>query len=65
MIISDKAGYKLYCEVRKLNVAPYDNHVRIFTTYAWARNPDAEQNKLELVMSDAELAALKQALTAV
>mgnify|MGYP000382454486 CR=1 FL=1 len=62
MLVSENAGYKLYCEVRKLDIHPQDNHVRIYTTYDWAKNPDAEQNKLELFLSDIELDALKQAL---
>jgi hypothetical protein len=62
MLVSENAGYKLYCEVRKLDVHPQDNHVRIYTTYDWAKNPEAEQNKLELFLSDTELDAFKQAL---
>ena len=62
MLISNNAGYKLYCEVRKLDVHPQDNHVRIFTTYDWSKNPEAEQNKIELFLSDIELDALRQAL---
>ena len=62
MLVSNNAGYKLYCEVRKLDVHPQDNHVRIFTTYDWSKNPEAEQNKIELFLSDIELDALRQAL---
>jgi hypothetical protein len=64
MLVSENAGYKLYCEVRKLDIHPNDNHVRIYTTYDWAKNPDAEQNKLELFLSDKELETLRQSLTA-
>ena len=64
MLVSENAGYKLYCEVRKLDIHPQDNHVRIYTTYDWAKSPEAEQNKLELFLSDEELATLRQALTA-
>ena len=63
MLVSENAGYKLYCEVRKLDIHPQDNHVRIYTTYGWAKNPDAEQNKLELFLTDDELSILKTALT--
>ena len=62
MLVSDNAGYKLYCEVRKLDVHPNDNHVRIYTTYDWAKNPESEQNKLELFLNDGELETLRQAL---
>jgi hypothetical protein len=64
MLVSENAGYKLYCEVRKLDIHPQDNHVRIYTTYDWAKNPYAEQNKLELFLSDKELETLRQSLTA-
>jgi hypothetical protein len=64
MLVSENAGYKLFCEVHKLSVQPQDNHVRIYTTYDWAKNPNAEQNKLELFLSDKELEALRQSLTA-
>jgi hypothetical protein len=64
MLVSENAGYKLYCEVRKLDIHPQDNHVRIYTTYDWAKNPDAEQNKLELFLNDKELETLRQSLTA-
>jgi hypothetical protein len=62
MLVSNNAGYKLYCEVRKLDIHPKDNYVRIFTTYDWSKNPDAEQNKIELFLSDMELDALRKAL---
>jgi hypothetical protein len=62
MLVSDNAGYKLYCEVRKLDVHPNDNHVRIYTTYDWAKNPEAEQNKLELFLNDGELETLRRSL---
>jgi hypothetical protein len=62
MLISENAGYRLFCEVRKLDIAPQDNHVRIYTTYEWSKNPDAEQNKLELFLSDDELKALIKSL---
>ncbi len=64
MLINSNAGYKLYCETRKLEVPSDTFHVRIFTTYDWAKNPDAEQNKMELILSSTELDKLRQALTA-
>ena len=64
MLVSDNAGYKLYCEVRKLDVHPNDNHVRIYTPYDWAKTPEAEQNKLELFLNDGELETLTKALVA-
>jgi hypothetical protein len=64
MLISENAGYKLYCEVRKLDIHPQDNHIRIYSTYEWAKNPEAEQNKIELFLSDNELELLRNSLTA-
>jgi hypothetical protein len=63
MLINSNAGYKLYCETRKLEVPSDSFHVRIFTTYDWAKNPDAEQNKMELILSEQELENLRQSLS--
>ena len=51
MLVSNNAGYKLYCEVRKLDVHPQDNHVRIYTTYDWSKNPEAEQKDTKMTSS--------------
>ena len=64
MLVSDNAGYKLFCETRPLATIADSFHVRIFTTYDWAKNLDAEQNKMELILSATELENLRQALTA-
>jgi hypothetical protein len=64
MLINDNAGYKLFCETHPLVAIADSFHVRIFTTYDWAKNPNAEQNKMELILSSKELANLRQALTA-
>jgi hypothetical protein len=63
MLVSENAGYKLLCETRKLDVPNGSNYVRIYTVYDWARNPEAEQNKLELILTDEELAEFRKALT--
>jgi hypothetical protein len=62
MLISDNAGYKLFCDVRKTPVKPNDNYVRIYTKYDFAREPEAEQTKIELFLSDEQLVALREAL---
>ena len=64
MLISNNAGYKLFCEARPLEIPKDTFHVRIFTTYDWAKNPDAEQTKMELILSLQELENLRQALAA-
>jgi hypothetical protein len=63
MIVSDNAGYKLLCETRKLDVPNGSNYVRIYTVYDWAKDPKAEQNKLELILTDEELVEFRKALT--
>jgi hypothetical protein len=62
MLISDNAGYKIFCDVRKTPIKPNDNYVRIYTKYDFAREPNAEQTKIELFLNDAELEALRKAL---
>lgn len=64
MLISDISGYKLYCETRKLDIPAGHYHVRVFTTYEWAKDPEAEQNKMELFLTPSELEKLRQSLTA-
>jgi hypothetical protein len=63
MIVSENAGYRLHCETRQLDIPAGSNYVRIYTTYDWAKDPEAKQNKLELILSDDELNKFKQALT--
>jgi hypothetical protein len=64
MLISDNAGYKLFCETRPLEIVSGTFHVRIFSTYDWAKNPDSEQNKIEMILSLDELEKLRQSLIA-
>jgi len=63
MLVSENAGYKLMCETRKLDIPQGSNYVRIYTLYDWAKNPSAEQNKLELILTDDELVEFRKALT--
>jgi hypothetical protein len=63
MLVSENAGYKLMCETRKLDVPHGSNYVRIYTLYDWSKNPSAEQNKLELILTDEELIEFRKALT--
>jgi len=62
MLISDNAGYKQFCEVRKIETDNL-NYVRIFTTYDWAKDPSQEQTKIELFLSDEGLENLKKSLS--
>ena len=63
MIVCDNGGYKLQVEVRQLDIPPNAKYVRVFTTYDWAKDPASEQNKMELILSDDELATFVRALT--
>jgi len=51
------------CETRKLDIPQGSNYIRIYTLYDWAKNPTAEQNKLELILTDEELVEFRKALT--
>jgi hypothetical protein len=53
MLVSENAGYKLFCETRKLDIPEGSNYVHIYTVYDWARDPSSKQNKLELILTDA------------
>ena len=63
MLVSENAGYKVMCETRKLDIPQGSNYVRIYTLYDWAKNPETEQNRLELILTDEELAEFRKALT--
>jgi hypothetical protein len=63
MIVCENSGYKLQVEVRHLDIPPNAKYVRIFTTYDWAKDPEVEQNKMELILSEDEVAAFIKALT--
>ena len=62
MLVSENAGYKLFCETRKLDIPQGSNYVHIYTVYDWARDPSSKQNKLELILTDAELEKFRQSL---
>jgi hypothetical protein len=59
MQISENAGYRQYCECTPVQGL---NYVRIFTTYDWAKDPNQEQNKIELFLTDAQLELFKASL---
>jgi hypothetical protein len=61
MLVQENSGYKLFCEMQKLDING-QNYVRIYSTYDWAKNPDAEQNKMELFLTDSELAQFRMSL---
>ena len=64
MLITDNGGYKVFCEVSKIHVGENNNHVRVYTTFDGSRDPEYKQTKIEMFLTDIELASLRQALTA-
>ena len=63
MLITESQGYKLFCETRKVDFPADMYHVRIFTKYEFAKNPEAEQTKIELFLTSGQLENLRQMLT--
>ena len=63
MLITESQGYKLFCETHKVDYPADTYHVRIFTTYEWAKDPEATQNRIELFLTSSELEALKSTLS--
>ena len=64
MLITDNGGYKVFCEVNKIHIGENNNHVRVYTTFDGSRDPNYQQTKIEMFLTDSELASLRQALTA-
>lgn len=63
MLITEAQGYKLFCETHKVDFPADTYHVRIFTTYDWAKDPEGKQNRIELFLTSSELEALRSVLT--
>jgi hypothetical protein len=63
MLISNTAGYKVFCETKRIDALPDSYHVRVYTTYEHSKEPDYQQNKLDIILSSTELEYLKSALT--
>jgi hypothetical protein len=64
MLITDNGGYKVFCEVSKIHVGENNNHVRVYSTFDGSRDPEYKQTKIEMFLTDVELASLRNALTA-
>ena len=64
MLVSNSAGYKVFCEVNTVDLIENKNHVKFYTTFDGSRKPDYKQTKLEMFLTDNELEALRQSLTA-
>ena len=64
MLISNSAGYKVFCETKPVDVLPGHYHVRVYSTYEHSKEPDYQQNKLDMVLSAMELEYLRLSLNA-
>ena len=63
MLISTTAGYKVFCETKPIDALPDSFHVRVYTTYEHSKEPDYQQNKLDIILNSMELEYLMLALT--
>ena len=64
MLVSNSAGYKVFCETKHVDVLPGHYHIRIYTTFDQSKDPDYQQSKFDMVLSQTELEQFRQALTA-
>jgi len=64
MLVSNSAGYKIFCETKHIDAQPGQYHVRIYSTYEHSKDPDYQQIKLDLVLSAMELEYLRLSLNA-
>jgi len=62
MLISNSAGYKVFCETKPVDVLPGHYHVRVYSTYDHSKDPDYQQTKIDMVLSAIELEYFKLAL---
>ena len=64
MLVSNSAGYKVFCETKHVDVLPGHYHIRIYTTFDQSKEPNYQQSKFDMVLSQIELEQFRQALTA-
>ena len=64
MLVSNSAGYKVFCETKQVDVLPGHYHIRVYTTFDQSKDPDYQQSKFDMVLSATELEQFRQALTA-
>ena len=63
MLISDNAGYRVYCEVTGFNETDKRHCIRFYTTFAGSKDPEGKQKKMELFLTDEELLNFKEMLS--
>jgi len=64
MLVSESAGYKVFCETKIIDALPGNYHVRVYSTYENAKEPNEQQTRFDIVLSAMELEYLRQSLTA-
>ena len=64
MLVSNSAGYKVFCETNPIDALPGHYHVRMYSTYDHAKDPNEQQTKLDMVLSSMELEYLRLSLNA-
>jgi len=64
MLVSNSAGYKVFCETKPIDALPGHYHVRVYSTYENAKEPDEQQTRFDIVLSATELEYLRLSLNA-
>jgi hypothetical protein len=55
MLVSNNAGYKVFCETKHIEALPGHYHIRIYSTYDHSIDPVFQQTKLDMIVSSVEL----------
>jgi hypothetical protein len=61
-LIQTAGEYKLFAEVRSVDLVPGTSVLQFTTTHDGSKYPEDEQVKLQLILGNAELLALKDLL---
>jgi hypothetical protein len=64
MLVSNNAGYKVFCETKIIDVLSEHYHVRMYSMYEHSNDPEYQQTKIDMVLSATELEQLRQSLIA-
>lgn len=61
-LISDNAGYQLWCSTYKVEALPDSYSVELYSVFKQAKRPDEQRTILAAVFTKAELVAFQAAL---
>lgn len=61
-LISDNAGYQIWCSIYKIDAVPDSYSVELYSVYKNAKSPDEQRTILATTMTQAELQAFQAAL---